>query len=132
MKKSKPCAIFVDKDGNEIVAFYNVKDFTDYTISGGSFTLPGDCEHPIPLTTYVIKGATISYSDWELYGNEYIYKIENDLISGNPTTCNIMLFFETPSKFQYTATQDDGYILIHTKAAPFEPVKIKHIQISRA
>lgn len=119
------------KNGEEIAAFYNILDFSEYEISGGSFTYPCECDNPILLTTYVVKGRTISPADWTLSGNQYYYEIEHNLFSGNAKTCNILLFFEDVTKLQYEATQEDGKITLFTKAAPLVDIVIDSIQITK-
>lgn len=119
-------------DGKEIAAFYNISDFTEFEISGGTFIEPCDCGNPILLTTYVVKGCTITAEDWvTAEDGGFYYEIANALISGNSTTCNIMLFFAEGTNLVYDAEQEDGKITLHTYAAPFEDVVIDSIQIAR-
>ena len=122
-----------DENGVEIVSFTNISDFSEYEISGGSFTNPCECSNPILLTTYVVKGCTISPSSWTLdsSNNMYYYEIENNLFSGNEKTCNILLFFEDVTKLQYEATQEDGKITLFTNAAPLVDIVIDSIQITK-
>lgn len=47
-----------DANGVEIASFDNISDFSDYTISGGSFTAPGSCSLPIPLFVFNLGGKT--------------------------------------------------------------------------
>ena len=122
-----------DENGVEIAAFHHISDFSDYTISGGSFTAPGDCAAPIMLTTYVIGGRTITADDWILSddGTKYNYEIANKLISGNPKTCDILLLFATGTELKYTASQEDGKLILSTDAAPLYDVVINSIQITK-
>ena len=119
------------KNGEEIAAFYNISDFSEYEVSGGSFSYPCAGNDPILLTTYVVKGRTISPTDWILSGNQYYYEIEHNLFSGNEKTCNILLFFEDVTKLQYDATQEDGKITLYTNAAPLVDIVINSIQITK-
>lgn len=123
-----------DAGGAEIAAFYNISDFSDYSLSGGSFVAPCDCNTPIPLKTYAIKGRTISASDWILSDDstEYYYEIESGLISANVTTCNVLLFFANGTEFEYRSAQEAGKIVLYTEAAPLEDVVINSIVIMRA
>lgn len=119
-------------DGKEIAAFYNISDFTEFEISGGSFIEPCDCGNPILLTTYVVKGCTITAEDWvTAEDGVFYYEIANALISGNSTTCNIMLFFAEGTNLVYDAEQEDGKIILYTSAAPLADVVIDSIQITR-
>ena len=122
-----------DENGIEIVAFHNIADFSQYTISGGSFVDPCNCVMPIALTTYALGGRTISKSDWILSdAGEYCYEISNDLISGNATTCNIMLLFAPGTELIYEARQETGKIVLSTgTSAPAYDVVIESIQITR-
>lgn len=47
-----------DENGTEIASFDNISDFSDYTISGGSFTAPGSCSLPLPLFVFNLEGKT--------------------------------------------------------------------------
>ena len=47
-----------DENGTEIASFDNISDFSDYAISGGSFTTPGSCSLPIPLFVFNLGGKT--------------------------------------------------------------------------
>lgn len=122
-----------DENGNEIASFYNISDFSEYEISGGSFVGPCECGNPVVLTTYAIQGRTIATTDWVLSEDEssYYYEIENGLISANTTTCNVFLLFAQGTKLDYTATQEAGKITIKTSAAPLADVIIESIQISK-
>ena len=120
------------KDGKEIAAFYNITDFTDFEISGGSFVAPCSGGNPILLTTYVVKGCTITAADWQTAADgRFYYEIENALISGNETTCNIMLFFAEGTNLVYDGEQHDGKIILYTTAAPLADVAIDSVQITR-
>ena len=123
-----------DENGNEIVSFYNISDFSEYEISGGEFVAPCECGNPIVLTTYVVKGRTISAADWILSddGTKYYYEIANRLISGNATTCNIMLFFAEGTELSYSAKQEEGKIIFYVDSAPLVDVTINSIQITRS
>ena len=122
-----------DENGNEIAAFYNISDFSDYTISGGSFIAPCDCMLPIALTTYVIGGRTIAASEWILSEDRagYYCEIESSVISGNESTCDCLLIFEPGTEFKYDARQTDGKLVLYTDAAPLYDVVIKSIQVTR-
>ena len=123
-----------DANGAEIAAFYNISDFSDYELSGGDFVAPCHGGLPIALTTYAIKGRTITAADWVLSddGTEYCYEIENSLISANSTTCNILLFFAHGTELEYRSEQEAGKIVLYTEAAPLEDVVINSIVIMRA
>lgn len=122
-----------DINGAEIVAFYDISDFSEYTISGGSFVAPCDCAMPIPLTAYSIGGLTITPEEWTLGNNNiFMYRITNELISANESTCNIsILFNRNTSLINFRATQKDGYMYLYTDAAPLVDVVIESIQITR-
>ena len=120
------------KDGKEIAAFYEISDFSDFEISGGSFVAPCSGGNPIILTTYVVKGRTISAEDWATADDgRYFVEIENDLISANATTCNIMLYFAEGTSLSYDAEQENGKIVLYTSAAPLVDVVIDSIEITR-
>ena len=120
------------KNGEEIAAFYNISDFTDYSISGGSFIDPCDCANPISLKTYAVKGCTIAPGNWiNADDGRYYYEIENSLISGNTTTCNILLFFAAGTEFTYDATQEEGKIILYKNVKPDVDIVIDSIQITR-
>lgn len=122
-----------DENGAEIAAFHGISDFSEYTISGGSFIAPCDCNLPIALSTYIIGGRTISTNDWILSDSgEYYFEIENSLISANATTCNVLLLFASGTKFEYTSAQEAGKIIITAgEAAPLDDIVIESIQITR-
>lgn len=122
-----------DSNGVEIAAFIGIADFSEYTISGGSFIAPCNSEMPIALTAYAIGGRTISTNDWTLSEDEasYYHEIESGLISANTTTCNVMLLFAQGTELEYTATQEAGKIVLHTEAAPIDDIVIDSIQITR-
>lgn len=122
-----------DESGAEIASFNDISDFSEYPIYGGEFTTPDSCKMPIPLSYYMIGGVTITPDDWEYWGGgEYYYKLSNPLISGNPTTCNVLLNFANGTMFEYTATQEDGSILIFPQSVPTVDIVINSIQITRA
>jgi len=121
-----------DADGVEIVSFHNIADFSDYTISGGSFVEPCDCTLPIKVSKYIIGGRTINTSNWIASDGKYIYEIESDVISGNATTCDILLLFAKETSLAYEATQEDGKLTLSTYAAPTSDIVIDSIQITRA
>ena len=122
-----------DATGAEIVSFSGISDFSTFTIAGGSFVAPCDCDLPISLSAYAIGGKTITTNDWILSDDEefYYYEIESNLISANATTCNVMLLFAQGTELEYTATQEAGKIVLHTEAAPIDDVVIESIQIIR-
>lgn len=120
-----------DAAGNEIVSFNGISDFSKYEISGGTFVDPCDCEKPIALSSYAIGGRTITTDDWILAeDNTYYYEIESNLISANTTTCNVLLLFAQGTELDYSATQEEGRIVLHTEAAPLYNVVIDSIQIT--
>lgn len=122
-----------DANGAEIVSFHNIADFSDYTIEGGSFVEPCDCTLPIKVSKYVIGGRTIKTSDWILSDdNKYNYEIESDVISGNSTTCDILLLFAKGTSLSYEATQEDGKLTLSCVIAPTSNIVIDSIQITRA
>lgn len=120
-----------DENGAEIASFHNILDFSEYTVSGGSFTDPQKCAMPIPLAAYAIGGRTIAPDDWILADNRYHYDIENDLISENAATCNVLLLFAKETELEYEASQESGKIVLYTDAAPLYDVVIDGIQITR-
>ena len=122
-----------DENGVEIASFNHISDFTEYTASGGDFLAPCDCQKPIQLTAYALPGVTISAEDWTLNesGDAYFYDIENDIFSGNATTCNVLLIFAEGTEFDYSKTQSNGKITLTTAAAPLADVVIEAIQIIR-
>lgn len=122
-----------DENGAEIASFHNISDFTEYTASGGSFVAPCDCNKPILLTAYSLPGVTISAEEWipTESGDAFYYDIENDIFSGNATTCNVLIFFADGTEFEYSKTQSNGKITLTTAAAPLADVVIESIQIIR-
>lgn len=121
-----------DSNGAEIVSFHNISDFSEYTISGGSFVAPCDCALPIPLSAFSIGGRTITPDDWILSDSgSYCYEIESNLISDNTATCNIMLLFEPETELDFEATQEAGKIVLSVESAPLENIVITSVQITR-
>lgn len=121
-----------DESGVEIAAFHNISDFSDYVISGGSFTDPAGCTIPIVLSTYTIGRRTITTNEWILGDdNRYYFEIKSDLISANTTTCNISIFFAPGTEFEYEAAQQAGKLILYTDAAPLANIVIDSLQISR-
>lgn len=121
-----------DANGAEIIAFYNISDFTEYTIKEGSFTDPSLCALPIPVSCYVIGGHTIPADAWQAgEDGKYYYTIENNVISANVATCNIVLFFAPGTDFEYVATQQAGKIVLCADSAPTSNIVIDSIQVSR-
>lgn len=122
-----------DANGAEIVSFNGISDFSQYTISGGSFVAPCDCAMPIPLSPYALGGRTITTNDWSYSSADgYYYEIASDLISANATTCNVILLFAQGTELAYTARQEAGKIKIITgSTAPLYNVVIEGIQILR-
>lgn len=120
-----------DENGVEIISFNDIQDFSKYTISGGSFIFPCDCAMPIPLTAYSIGGRTIAPNDWVSSSGTYTFEINNGLISGNTTTCNILLLFAAGTELKYTATQEDGKIVLSVDSKPANNIVIDSIQITR-
>lgn len=121
-----------DANGVEIAAFHNISDFSKYEISGGSFVDPCACTMPIPLSVYTIGGRTISTNNWILGDdNRYYYEIENNLISANVTTCNILILFAPGTELEYEATQEAGKLTLYTDAAPLDDIVIDSVQVTR-
>ena len=121
-----------DSTGKEIAAFYNISDFSEYTITGGTFTDPCDCSLPMLLSCYVIAGRTIKSTDWILCDDgKYRIAIVNDLFSANVTTCNILLNFAKGTELEYVATQDPGQIVLCVDYEPRSEIVIENIQITR-
>lgn len=122
-----------DANGVEIVSFEQITDFSEFTISGGSFTDPASCEKPIMLTTYVVGGKTIQTNDWtQDKTGEFIYEIQNNLISANENTCDILLIFGNKHlNFEYYGRQEDGKLILSTPTKPGSTIYIKSIQITR-
>lgn len=122
-----------DSNGVEIASFNNISDFSQYTLSGGSFVAPCDCKMPIMLSTFSIGGRTIKPGEWILSDSgQYCYEIESDLISANATTCNISLMFAAGTSLIYKATQESGKIVLSTDSAPVVDIVIDSILITRA
>ena len=120
-----------DENGAEVASFDNISDFSDYTISGGSFTDPSACNCPIELTTYVIAGKTISPSNWISSNGKFTYTISNNLISANTKTCDILLIFAKGTELTYQATQAAGKITLTVDEKPNSNIVIESIIISR-
>lgn len=120
------------KNGEEIAAFHNISDFSDYVLSGGSFIAPCDCSFPIPLSVYSIGSRTIPVSAWIENESKYCYEIASDLISANVTTCNVFLLFASGTDLSYTATQEAGKVILYADFVPTSDVVIESIQITRA
>lgn len=120
-----------DANGVEIASFNHISDFSDYTISGGSFIPPSNCNIPIELTTYVIGGRTIAPGDWQSTNGKYAYTISNDLISANSTTCDILLIFAKDTQLTYQATQATGKIILTVDIKPTTDIVIDSIKITR-
>lgn len=49
-----------DENGLEIASFDNINDFSDYTVTGGSFTAPNNCSVPVPVSLYKINGKIVA------------------------------------------------------------------------
>lgn len=121
-----------DANGVEIVSFENISNFDDFTISGGSFTDPQACAFPIPLTTYVISGKTISPSGWVNFGSIFKHSIQNNLFSANEKTCDIFLIFQdSHCDFEYQAEQKNGEIVLYVEKKPEVDIVIDSIKITR-
>ena len=122
-----------NENGVEIISFYDISDYTDYELSGGSFVAPCDCGAPIPLSTYSIGSRTITPEAWieNTEANGFYYEIENALISDNTTTCNILLLFAEGTNFEYKGSQENGKIVLSVSAAPLVDIVIDSIQITR-
>ena len=121
-----------DENGTEIAAFHGISDFSEYETSGGSFVDPCACTMPIALSAYSIGGRTITTNDWILgEDNRYHYEIENDLISANVTTCNILILFAPGTELEYEATQEAGKLTLYTDAAPLDDIVIDSVQVTR-
>lgn len=122
-----------DENGIEIAAFHDISDFSEYTISGGSFTDPCSCGMPIVRSAYVIGGRTIAFDDWILSndGTKFYYEINHPMISGNEKTCDIFINFAVGTELNYEGTQEDGRIILWTDAAPLYDVVIEKIEITR-
>ena len=120
-----------DANGAEIASFNNINDFSQYTLSGGSFIAPSSCNAPIEVTTYVLGGCTIAPDDWELADGKYKYTIRNNSISANTTTCDILLIFAKDTQFTYQATQATGEIILAVDMKPTTDIVIDSIKITR-
>ena len=121
-----------DANGAEIASFNNISDFSDYSVIDGSFVAPCDCKMPISAATYFIGGRTIKSSDWKSVSGQYQYEITSDLITGNATTCDILLSFADGTDFTYKATQQDGKVVLSTTYKPVVDIVISGIQITKA
>ena len=125
-----------DANGEEIASFTDIADFSEYNVTGGSFTTPASCKFPILATNYIIGGATIGINDWKkttesTYGS-YEYEIKNPIISANAVTCNIFLNFKFGTVFDYTAVQREGSLTLYTHAIPEKDIEIENIQVVKA
>lgn len=122
-----------DENGVEIAAFHDISDFSEYEVSGGSFSDPCSCPTPIILKRYVIGGKTIAFDAWSLSddGTKFYHEIESNLISGNEKTCDVYLHFASGTELNYEGTQEDGKIILWTDAAPLYDVVIEKIEITR-
>jgi hypothetical protein len=122
-----------DANGTEIVAFHNISDFSDFSVLDGSFTDPCNCMMPIPLTAYSIGGRTISTDNWTFSDElqKYYFEIENNLISDNITTCNILLLFAENTELSYSASQEKGKIVLYVDSVPEKDIVIDSIQLTR-
>lgn len=120
-----------DANGVEIASFNHISDFSDYTLSGGSFTPPSNCSMPIEVTTYIIGERVIAINDWVLEDGKYKYTITHNLISANCTTCDILLIFAKGTILQYEAEQKAGELVLYTESIPASDITIESIKISR-
>lgn len=123
-----------DTNGIETNSFYGISDFSEYKITGGSFTTPDACKMPIPVSSYMVGGVTITPDDWiSQSGSKYSYEIECPLMSDNATTCNVFISFKpgTPY-FKYDAAQETGKIVLLVETVPTNDIIINSIQFTRA
>ena len=122
-----------DSTGKEIAAFYNISDFNEYTITGGSFTDPCNCSFPIPVSCYVVGGRTISKDSWIAGEDGKMYcEIQNNLISANAATCDILLHFAAGTELEYEARQEAGKIVLMVNTAPKGDIVIDSMRITCA
>lgn len=123
-----------DSNGIEMAAFYDIKDFSEYTVTDGSFDYPQNCSFPIPLNTYLLGARVIEYDDWKPTGDGRLYyEIESEWITEQATTCNILLLFEEGTTLEYTATQENGKVTLYISNDPddLNIIYIQSIQITR-
>lgn len=120
-----------NENGVEIASFNHITDFSEYTLSGGSFVSPSNCTTPIEVTTYILGKRVISQSDWILKDGKYTYSITHNLISANSTTCDILLNFAKGTILQYDAEQKAGEIIFYTDFIPASDIVIESIKITR-
>lgn len=119
--------------GAEIASFNHISDFTAYTASGGAWIAPCDCSKPIPVSGHAIGKHTIRKEDWILKeNNKFYYEIQNDLISANTTTCDILLNFAPGTEFEYSATQEAGKIIFAVNTRPDADITINSMRITCA
>lgn len=133
VKCTNDCYIkLYDANGVEIMSFNDISDFSQFALSGGSFIYPYNCAMPIPLTTYSIGGRTITPDDWKILADgRYCHEIESDLISGNETTCNILLLFAENTDLEYEAKQSEGKIILYVETKPTSDISINGIHVTR-
>lgn len=121
-----------DENGAEIASFHGIADFSEYTISGGSFADPCECEMPVKLSTYSIGGRTISPAAWTLAeSGMYYHEIAHPLISENEATCDILLKFAKGTSFNYDAAQASGKLILYVSEIPAADIVIDSIRITR-
>lgn len=120
-----------DANGVEIASFNYISDFSDYTLSGGSFVPPSNCSMPIEVTTYILGKRVIALNDWILENGKYKHSIVHNLISANSTTCDILLIFANGTIFEYEAEQKAGELILYTSSLPASDITIESIKISR-
>ena len=122
-----------DENGVETAAFHDISDFSEYTISGGSFSNPCSCGMPVALSAYAIGGKTIKQDDWLLSDSgKFYYEIEHNLISGNENTCDVLLKFAPGTELYYDAVQENGKVILWTDAAPLYDIVINSIRVIKA
>lgn len=101
-----------DAAGKEIAAFFNISDFSQYTLSGGEFSYP-DCGAVIPMATYLIGSYYCPDDYWTKNGVYYDYTIEHPLITHNMATCIVTYtsMHSTLNNIKHRVEQDNGKII---------------------
>lgn len=128
--KDKYIKLF-DAKYNEIAAFHEISNFSDYTLVGG-WTSP--CAYyptPISLSAYAMPGAIINATNWIEGESGYYYDITNALISGNTKTCHVILNFASGTEFEYKAEQTTNQIRLIVDKIPNDLINIESITILR-
>lgn len=96
-----------DENNVEIVSFYNISDFSDYEISGGSFTAPDDCFAPIPVSLYKIGGKVVATNN--LNGSD------RTELPNAARFSDLSFDVKTQAEYEALATKDENTIYFVTE-----------------